>query len=453
MHIWVEIVPGFEAIARGKQSYYCPECGKSYARNSLTRHIKLAHHNWVPKDHILVQPQGVPAAPPFPLPQPPLIQPPPPEPPLPEPLPLQPPPLPASSSLTAQEEDNDVMMRSVSSLGAPEGVTQPHWSVGDGDFYDDRVTEPGWRPPSPIQGYSPAAVEEEDEDEPMGGSDEEAEEEKVEVENRQQDRDEDYVDDDNSFQPPPHPRTWGETPEVSILLPDELFPYSMAILVPYGAIICLQCRYCIQPGELAGHIKTKHHTTAFTKAVQDEFIRNNGLLEQVDKPDDGVTPIPYLERKSGYCCTICSSKTINRSEASTHAHRVHSLPTKQVMRQAELQTFFADVHSGYIEVKDVPAEDLGRPSDLVQGIMKKLHTHINPNVMAQGDPRKNHPFLQTSGWGNWIGTMAKDQVQEIQDLMKPVYDLDKKCKEVFVFMFSRFNYGNAAVRMRINSPK
>jgi hypothetical protein len=140
-------------------------------------------------------------------------------------------------------------------------------------------------------------------------------------------------------------------PPCSTLEPPELLKY----MPVHRIVICVVCKYAIQPLAVARHLKDYHQ---IRRGARRPFMLYVASLDLLD-PEDVVTPatpedsIPFLSIVIGWACCIptCRYVSISAKLMTTHWNTRHQ-ETNQTdrWRCAKLQTFFRGNRLKYFEV-------------------------------------------------------------------------------------------------------
>lgn len=329
----------------------------------------------------------------------------------------------------------------------PRRVATPESQL-DGDLYDN--DSPG---PAPVLGQQ--VVVEDDEESDL--EEFEVEEPLMESDRRGDGRgdDPDWVD-EADYRPQLTPQEWPvDQADVRGWIEDvpELDKYPMAILQPWGGILCFSCGYCTKPQDMRGHLERKHAIHSFTRQDHARFLVDYADRLGDIKAEDGGLPIPHLYRQQGYTCTSCDYKTVDRTNTIKHAKDTHGKKAHEVFRHASLQSYFAPTNAGWIEVRDAPLPDTGLPSAVLDNYIRSKGSQRSKGVVSQDDPRKTSPFYVASEWGGWTGSMTIERVNTMHERMASTeYGLKGICHGIFLAMYKTFKQFNVQVRCRIDSP-
>ncbi|KAF7136679.1 hypothetical protein CNMCM5793_005957 [Aspergillus hiratsukae] len=127
------------------------------------------------------------------------------------------------------------------------------------------------------------------------------------------------------------------------VLPSQLLHY----LPTYQVLICLRCRYAIQPGAVARHLKEIHHVH---RSARKAFVDYASKFE-LTQPDDVVLPVeaqfpvPLLPVLNGIVCCFegCAHLCATTKRMKQHwrlVHRVSASDGAGFWKPVPLQTFF-----------------------------------------------------------------------------------------------------------------
>jgi hypothetical protein len=133
------------------------------------------------------------------------------------------------------------------------------------------------------------------------------------------------------------------------VLPSQLLHY----LPTYQVLICLRCRYAIQPGAVVRHLKEIHYDhrsarQAFVKyASEFELVKPNDVI----LPNEAQFPVPLLPVQDGIACCFkgCAHLCVTTKRMKQHwrlVHRISALEGSSFWKPVPLQTFFRGMPSG-----------------------------------------------------------------------------------------------------------
>jgi hypothetical protein len=124
-------------------------------------------------------------------------------------------------------------------------------------------------------------------------------------------------------------------------------------------LICLRCQYAIQKSAVSSHL-LRHKIYREQRQQLLSYVASLDLLEpeDVSLPPPESPPVEGLPVLSGYRCTqdYCSNLCASLKRMKKHQAEVHGIRdlggTEEVMRRAELQTFFRGTKLRYFEVSN-----------------------------------------------------------------------------------------------------
>ncbi|KAJ5682242.1 hypothetical protein N7462_005407 [Penicillium macrosclerotiorum] len=138
--------------------------------------------------------------------------------------------------------------------------------------------------------------------------------------------------------------------------PEQLFYYSSA----HKVVICTTCRYAVQSGAIARHLKEIHH---IYREKRHPYIRYTSRMklrrpEEVKQPQSYEFPVPHLHLEQGWQCEApgCDYLCISRKRMERHWSTVHNCkgyPTFD-WSAAPLQTFFRGNMLRYFTSRESP---------------------------------------------------------------------------------------------------
>ncbi|RAK71703.1 uncharacterized protein BO72DRAFT_473050 [Aspergillus fijiensis CBS 313.89] len=125
--------------------------------------------------------------------------------------------------------------------------------------------------------------------------------------------------------------------------PSQLLSY----LPTYRVLVCLRCRYAIQPGAIARHLKEIHYLSRATRRTFVAFAAEFELAQPQDivLPDESQFPVPFLSIQEGLACRFerCGYLCATSKRMKQHWRCTHQIPTSNestFSTPVPLQTFF-----------------------------------------------------------------------------------------------------------------
>ncbi|PYI26452.1 hypothetical protein BP00DRAFT_439969 [Aspergillus indologenus CBS 114.80] len=135
--------------------------------------------------------------------------------------------------------------------------------------------------------------------------------------------------------------------EEELTSPEELTTPSqlLSYLSTYKVLVCLRCRYAIQPGAIARHLKEIHRLHRATRRTFVAFASELELAQPHDVvlPDESQFPVPFLPIQEGLACRFeyCGYLCASSKRMKQHWRCTHQIPTSDPLSTpVPLQTFF-----------------------------------------------------------------------------------------------------------------
>ncbi|EAW06578.1 uncharacterized protein ACLA_082690 [Aspergillus clavatus NRRL 1] len=130
---------------------------------------------------------------------------------------------------------------------------------------------------------------------------------------------------------------------VDVVPPSQLLHY----LPTYQVLICLRCRYAIQPGAVVRHLKEIHYVHRSARQAFVEYASEFELAQPNDVvlPDEAQFPVPLLPVQDGIACCFegCAHLCATTKRMKQHwrlVHRTSASDGGSFWKPAPLQTFF-----------------------------------------------------------------------------------------------------------------
>jgi hypothetical protein len=127
------------------------------------------------------------------------------------------------------------------------------------------------------------------------------------------------------------------------VLPSQVLQY----LPTYQVLICLRCRYAIQPGAVGRHFKEIHHLHRSSRQAFVKYASRFELAQPNDVvfPDEDQFPVPLLPVQDGLACCFdaCTYLCATTKRMKQHWRLVHHTPAadgNNLWKAVPLQTFF-----------------------------------------------------------------------------------------------------------------
>jgi hypothetical protein len=129
---------------------------------------------------------------------------------------------------------------------------------------------------------------------------------------------------------------------------DTISPAQLLHYLPtYRVLICLHCRYAIQPGAVMRHLKEIHSIKRIARQVFIDHVSKIELSQPNDviAPDETHFPVPLLPIQTGLACTFvsCTHLCVTRKRMKQHWRSVHHIIASEEGNfwiSVPLQTFF-----------------------------------------------------------------------------------------------------------------
>ena len=253
---------------------------------------------------------------------------------------------------------------------------------------------------------------------------------------------------------PPRRTVTTEAVPVTIVQSDVLSDFELVVLQPYGLLVCVSCGWGFGHNHAQGHVLTTHHIGTLTREIVDGLVAEYHLKTTAElvacKPTGLVPAFPILNTVPGFACTGCDFVAGSREWMAKHV-RTHPQGSAS-SEAATLQLFLPPRHGGYIHVQPPVVVVLKSTSDLVNEAMALEQETYEPPLVDNTDWRALHPFLDMSGWGRWIGTMRRRDVDALRLNLKASPELIRDCRELIQTMWKCCTAENYAARCHINSP-
>ncbi|PYH81068.1 hypothetical protein BO82DRAFT_284847 [Aspergillus uvarum CBS 121591] len=137
--------------------------------------------------------------------------------------------------------------------------------------------------------------------------------------------------------------------EEELASPEELTTPSqlLSYLSTYRVLICLRCRYAIQPGAIARHLKEIHYLHRATRRTFVAFASELELAQPHDVvlPEESQFPVPFLPIQEGLACCFerCGYLCATSKRMKQHWRCTHQITTSDespLSTPVPLQTFF-----------------------------------------------------------------------------------------------------------------
>lgn len=125
-------------------------------------------------------------------------------------------------------------------------------------------------------------------------------------------------------------------------------PYQVLQYLPtYQVLICLRCRYAIQPGAVGRHLKEIHHVHRSSRQAFVKYASKFELAQPNDVvlPGEDHFPVPLLPVQDGIACYFdgCTHLCVTIKRMKQHWRLVHHTPAvdgNNLWKAVPLQTFF-----------------------------------------------------------------------------------------------------------------
>ncbi|RAL13396.1 uncharacterized protein BO97DRAFT_38405 [Aspergillus homomorphus CBS 101889] len=161
---------------------------------------------------------------------------------------------------------------------------------------------------------------------------------------------------------------------MELTTPSQLLHY----LPTYQVLICLTCRYAIQPGAITRHMKDIHQIHRSTRRSFVAFASGCELVqpENVVLPDETQFPVPFLPIQEGFACCFeeCAYLCVTHKRMEQHWRCLHHVPASDGSARCKpvpLQTFFRGNALKYFTnpalLAPSPASKLDRSEELRSG--------------------------------------------------------------------------------------
>ena len=129
---------------------------------------------------------------------------------------------------------------------------------------------------------------------------------------------------------------------------DAALPFQVLQYLPtYRVLICLRCRYAIQPGAVGRHLKEIHDVRGLSLQAFVKYASEFELAQPNDVvlPDKDQFPVPLLPIQEGVACCFdrCSHLCATTKRMKQHWRLVHHTPAtvgNNLWKAVPLQTFF-----------------------------------------------------------------------------------------------------------------
>lgn len=128
--------------------------------------------------------------------------------------------------------------------------------------------------------------------------------------------------------------------------PPQLDPSELLHYLPESkVVICIRCRYAIQPNAISRHLKDLHRIYRSSRRPFMKYVSTLSLDEpQVVNAKIHMFPVPILPIEDGLACNSCKYMCISTKRMKNHWSTVHGRPGDS--HPVRLQTFFRgkDLH-------------------------------------------------------------------------------------------------------------
>ncbi|KAG8898158.1 hypothetical protein FRB99_007633, partial [Tulasnella sp. 403] len=250
-------------------------------------------------------------------------------------------------------------------------------------------------------------------------------------------------------------------PPVSVVEPMAMKAFSVVVLQPYGIFVCMVCGYGVVGSQIRGHLRKAHkcHTLSRTtvQAVMEEYGMKTEAKE-VTLPPENCAALPGLKQENGWQCMLCRYKgkegsDLQRKHESQHRAKGDYETMKASnprFRKVLLQTFYAPQHSGYIVISPPPPTTITASMLVAESIANDKETYYPP-VLPSNDPHSIHPFLNRSGWSEWMSGMDVQQLGVIQKDMEASKEMVDLCEQFLMQLKPFFNQNSYIVRQDIGA--
>lgn len=260
----------------------------------------------------------------------------------------------------------------------------------------------------------------------------------------------------------------------TITIPDIFKHCGLAVIEEIGAVLCIECRHCIQWNHLGGHLKEQHKYFALNNRDVATFAEEQGLCRTAKDIIEGVvasqqfSQCAVLAQKDGWWCEECGYATESGRMANEHRQRQDHFSSHYVvvngdryLRQRDViagtvQSLFPVKLGGLIPSIPKPVQEEISASDLFEDLIATEKSLFEPTIIAQQDPRSVHPFIKISGFQSWIGPMKWDGVHDLQKRMVPDpawgERLQQHCLKMMEHSFALCVPQNYMACCHINSP-
>lgn len=236
--------------------------------------------------------------------------------------------------------------------------------------------------------------------------------------------------------PPPQPQS-------ALQFPPELYKVNCMINTSLHIILCIECEIAISPSEIQTHLDKhksiadsnspagQHHKERFTfdKGCLDQLQMEFNLVQTVSSSINPMFGGAYVEGLSvhdGMVCTACNTYACVKSSTMEKHYKISHQGTgysstsysKAVVQRFNERTTYFSVVAETPQVTDM--------FELVQRAYK-LQTHHNEDFQAPNSVREVVPFLQVTGWLDFLGTWYTDAAKRktiIELVEQPRFNLD-----------------------------
>ncbi|KAF3941140.1 hypothetical protein ABW19_dt0202223 [Dactylella cylindrospora] len=230
------------------------------------------------------------------------------------------------------------------------------------------------------------------------------------------------------------------------------------------ALVCLECRYCLDPIHLDSHLKTKHHRKPLPKEINEivEALRPLHLLSKEQllarqktlKLIGPVEPFRYLLVSPGFKCSECGEL---RGQPETI--RYHTRQCRSGYESVHIQYLTAGTGKTYFQVNPPPQTRDTSPQDLreEQEILMGASEYSDAALSSTDTPIL--PWLERTKWLEYGPVELLDSVVHLSSPLKesePHYDILKTIelavKHIWAIGLQRIDDTDILTLRRFRSP-
>jgi hypothetical protein len=133
----------------------------------------------------------------------------------------------------------------------------------------------------------------------------------------------------------------------------EALAHLVRLNVEFGVLICMQCKYALEPTAISRHLGRKHRTPIELRKQWDEYVRKFPFQydhTSVQLPSNGSAPQPIIPILDGHRCKDCPYMTQSRVAAKQHGNQAHNkkrVADEDLFESVQLQTWFGEKRERY----------------------------------------------------------------------------------------------------------